>query len=109
MTIVELVQILKSTGYPVTYSHFTPTPTNPIPDPPYIIYLEDASSNFHADNKVYKHVKNIDVELYTAKKNLEIESKLETLLEENEIPFETYEAWIESENLFQKIYELRLI
>jgi len=109
MTLVELVQILKSSGYPVTYSHFKETSTKPVPAPPYITYLEDPSSNMFADNKVYKPIKNIRVELYTDLKDLVAEEKIEELLNENEIPFDTDEAWIESEQLFQRIYEVGLI
>jgi hypothetical protein len=109
MTLVELKQILSTTGYPVTYSHFTETENNPIPEPPYITYLVAYSPNFIADNKVYKKISNIQIELYTAKKDLAAESKLEAVLDNNEIPYDSTETFIESENLFQKIYEVRLI
>lgn len=109
MTLAELVLLLKRSGYPVTYSHFKETASRPIPSPPYITYLEDQSSNVFADNKVYKSIKNIRIELYTELKDEKVEEKLETLLNDNELPFETDETWIESEQLFQKIYEVRLI
>lgn len=109
MIFAELKALLEQTGYPVTYSHFIPTTNNPVPDPPYICYLETFSSNFSADNKVYKKAPNIHVELYTKKKDLSAESKLETILDSSEIPYETSETFIESEGLFQKIYEVRLI
>lgn len=109
MTLQEINMILKATGYPVAYSHFTATTNNPIPTPPYICYLSAYSSNFNADNKVYKEIDNLQIELYTTKKDLEAEKKIKDLLDENEIPYESTEAWIESENLFQKIYEVRLI
>jgi hypothetical protein len=54
-------------------------------------------------------MQNIQIELYTDKKDLEAEGKLETILNENEIPFATSETFIESESLFQKIYETRLL
>jgi hypothetical protein len=109
MTLAELKKILDATGYPVAYSHFTATENNPIPAPPYITYLVVYSSNFMADNKVYKKISNIQIELYTTKKDLVAESKLETVLDNNEIPYDSTETFIESENLFQKIYEVRLI
>jgi len=43
-----LFTLLKSTGLPVAYHHFTSPPS-----PPYIVYLFSYSSNFGADNKVY--------------------------------------------------------
>lgn len=104
MTLEKLYSILKATGYPVAYSHFEVKTKLP-----FITYLVDGSSNFFADNKVYKKIKNIKIELYTAEKNLEIEENLERLLDENEIAYETDGTWIESEKLFQKIYEVELI
>lgn len=109
MTLEELFQILKATGFPVTYSHFKETPTRQVPEPPYITYLEDSSSNMFADNTVYKSIKNVRIELYTSLKDLKAEEKIETLLNEKELPYETDEAWIEKEQLFQKIYEVGLI
>lgn len=104
MTLENLYLILKSTGFPVAYSHFEEkTP------PPYITYLSQYSSNFIADNRVYKKIDNIQIELYTRQKDLEVEKKLEDLLDENEIAYETTESWIDSEKLFQRIYEVRLI
>jgi hypothetical protein len=109
MTLAELKQLLDTTGYPVAYSHFNNTAENPPPSPPFITYLEAFSSNQFADNKVYKKVKNIQVELYTNYKDLTAESTLENVLDANEIPYETTEAFIESEQLFQKIYEIGVI
>jgi len=104
MTLAELKKILDATGYPVAYSHFSSKQ-----QPPFICYLEDNSSNFSADNKVYHKGKDIFIELYTSKKDLVAEKKLEDLLDENEIPYDSDETYIESEKIFQKIYEVRLI
>lgn len=108
MTLENLKGLLEATGYPVAYSHFKALPNKPIPEPPYIIYLVTYSSNFHADNKVHKQVQNVDIELYTVKKDLQAELILESILDANDTPYDTAEAFIESENLFQKIYEVRL-
>src|SRR5690625_529955 len=103
MTLAELYSILRATGYPVAYSHF-----NDITPTPYITYLVSYSSNFIADNKVHTKIDNVQIELYTSRKDLEAESNLESLLDENEIPYQTTETYIDSENVFQKIYEVRL-
>lgn len=105
MTLIKLKTILDATGYPVAYSHFKESP----PSIPFITYLEFDSNNFHADNRTFKKVKNINVELYTDKKDLQAEATLETLLDSNDIPYETNETYIESEQLFQKIYEIGVI
>ena len=104
MTLGGLKKLLDATGYPVAYSHF-----NEAKEAPYICYLVTYSSNVHADNKVHKQIQNIDIELYTDIKDLQAESIVEDILDENEIPYDSDEAFIESEKLFQKIYEVRLI
>jgi len=109
MTLIELSTMLEATGYPVAYSHFTATTDNPTPAPPYITYLDPYSSNFIADNKVYHKGENIQIELYITKKDLIAEKKLEDLLDANEIPYESIKEWIDSEKLFQKIYEIGVI
>ncbi|AJD92030.1 hypothetical protein JMA_27130 [Jeotgalibacillus malaysiensis] len=104
MTLQELVLILRESGYPVAYSHFT----GAAPSIPFICYVDAFSSNFKADNVVWKRGRNIQIELYTNKKDLQAESTLEGLLNANELPFEDTEVYIEEEKLFQKIYEVRL-
>lgn len=109
MTLLEFVNLLKSTGYPVAYSHFESTETNPAPDPPFICYVLPETDNFTADNKVYHKITDVDIELYTNQKDFEAEKKFEDLFDAHEIPWNSYETYIESEKLYQKIYEVRLI
>ncbi|MFS0591714.1 hypothetical protein AB1L05_08940 [Cytobacillus horneckiae] len=109
MTLVEFVKILNSINIPVTYSHWTATSTTPVPLPPYICYLVDGNENFKADNKVYHKITDASIELYTIRKDLALEAKLEQALDDHEIPYDSNEAFIDSEKMFQKIYEVRLI
>ncbi|NMF06256.1 hypothetical protein ACUH7Y_07090 [Clostridium beijerinckii] len=109
MTLSDIYTILKATGYPVAYSHFIATPNNPLPTPPYITYLSAYSSNMFADDIVYMDIDNLQIELYTAKKDPVAEKKITDLLKTNGIAYQSTEDWIESEQLFQKIYEVRLI
>ena len=105
MTLLEFVQLLRSTGFPVAYSHFE----DPTPDPPFICYTIPEQPHFTADNRVYHKISDIDIELYTAYKDFEAEKKLEDVLDANNIPYYPYETYIEGEKLYQKIYEVRLI
>ncbi|CUB51218.1 hypothetical protein BN2127_JRS10_00735 [Bacillus subtilis] len=109
MTLGELIKILEATGYPVAYSHFIATPDKSVPAPPYICILVDGSSNLMADNKVYHKIDDANIELYTTKKDLVAETKLEKVLDDHDIPYDSYGTFIESEKLFQKIYETRLM
>ncbi|MEF7566421.1 hypothetical protein V4V35_25875 [Bacillus infantis] len=109
MNLIELKKILDTTGLPVTYSHWTATSTNPVPPPPYICYLVDSDPNFIADNRVFMKISDVNIELYTTKKDLAAEAKLEKALDDHRIPYVSSGAFIESEKLFQKFYEVRLI
>ena len=96
-----LFTLLKSTGLPVAYHHFTSPPT-----PPYIVYLFSYSSNFGADNRVYSKQSNYQVELYTTKKDPVSEKLIEDLFDEHDIFWEKTETYIESEDLYQVLYEI---
>jgi hypothetical protein len=96
-----LFALLKTTNLPVAYHHFTSPPT-----PPYIVYLFSYSSNFGADNKVYDAEKNFQVELYTTNKDPTSEALIEDLLDVNDIYWEKTETYIESEGLYQVLYEI---
>jgi hypothetical protein len=109
MTQAELHSLLKSTGLPVAYSHFTGTTNNPVPKPPFITYQFSYSNDFQADNKNYLSISNFQVELYTIIKDLAAEKKLQDKLKEMNIPYSKLEEWIEEEKLFQNIYEIQLI
>ena len=96
-----LFTLLKTTDYPVAYHHFASPPV-----PPYIVYLFSYSGNFGADNKVYKSANNYQVELYTKQKDLASEKLIEDLFDANDIYWDKTETYIESEGLFQVLYEI---
>lgn len=96
-----LFQLLKTTGLPVAYHHFTSPP-----NPPYIVYLFSYNSNFGADNKVYDAQKNFQVELYAKAKDLASEKLIEDALNGADVYWEKTEMYIDSEGLYQVLYEI---
>ena len=96
-----LFALLKTTNLPVAYHHFTSPP-----NPPYIVYLFSYNSNFGADNKVYDAQKNFQVELYAKAKDLASEKLIEDLFNANDIYWEKTETYIDSEGLYQVLYEI---
>lgn len=103
MKIGELYNGLKSLGYPVAYSHFA---EGNVPDPPYIVYSYQGSDNFGADGIVYYPIEDVDIELYSEKKDPEAEKKIEQFLTTNGIFYEKQEYYIESEKMIQVIFEI---
>jgi hypothetical protein len=109
MTQSELFIQLKTTGYPVVYSHFDSNDNNPPPEPPYIVYFRLNDDNISSDAKVHGKFKNYQVELYTSIKDLAAERKLEAVLNEIDTEYETFETYIESERLYQVVYQITVI
>lgn len=103
MTQTELYNLLKSTGLPVAYHHFE----NP-PNLPYIVYLFTHSNNFGAENKVYQKLNNYQVELYADEKDFESEQVIENLFDGNDIYYDKTEAYLESEEMYQVVYEIQI-
>lgn len=109
MTQAELFQALKAIGYPVAYSHFEDTPQNPAPAPPFITYQFAYSNDLMADNQNYVEISNFQVELYTDKKDLVAEKKVQDKFKELSLPYSKSETYLDSEKLFQVVYQIQLI
>lgn len=101
----ELLQILKETQIPFAYDHFAEGES---PEPPFICYLLPSTNNFSADGKVYYKISEVHIELYTDYKDLELEEKIETILEEHEIFYNKSETWISSEKLYEVLYHFEM-
>ena len=100
----ELFELLKQLNIPVAYHHFVEATI-----PPYIAYYRLETNNFYADNKVYQKIDTYRIELYTLQKDVTLESQLEQLLETMELPYEIIaESYIESEKVYQVIYEVNI-
>ena len=97
-------KILKLLKIPIAYHHFV-KPTSP----PFITYFRISSNNFTADDKVYKKVNTYRIELYTKQKDIVTENLLENIFDENEIIYEIVsESYIDSEKIYQVIYEIQI-
>ena len=103
MTHEEVMQMLDETGIPYAYDHFAEGES---PDPPFICFLFPGSDNFSADNIVYAAFENLNIELYTDEKNPELEASVEAVLTEHELFWQKSEVWIESEKLYEVLYQM---
>lgn len=104
MTALEQEQLelrLRSTGYPVAYQAFRSPQKMP-----FICWQTAYSNNFAADGIVYRQIDHIQIELYTPRKDQEAESRMEQALAS--YFWEKSEAYIESENAMQVVYEIEV-
>lgn len=105
MTKELMEEILNEVGLPYRYHHFEAEETV---EPPFICWIVPDSENFAADGKVYFQTDNVNIELYTDFKDFELEEKIEAVLDQKEIYWEKTEVYIESERLYEVLYELVL-
>lgn len=71
---------------------------------PYVVAIDNGSSNFEADNKVFYPVQGIQLELYTVSKDETLEASIESVLNDLELPYEKIESVDEDENFFLNTY-----
>lgn len=105
MTYEEINDMMAEMGLPYAYHHFAEGES---PQPPFLLFLSPGEETFSADNVAYYSFKQLDIELYTDKKNPALEEEIEALLTQHEIYFTKSEAWIESEKLYEVLYEMTI-
>ena len=105
MTYDDITNMLKEAGLPLAYDHFAEGES---PEPPFLIFLFPGSDNMFADNGVYFKISQLNMELYTNKKDPELEEKLEDILTTHEIPWEKSEVWIDSEKMYEVLYQTEI-
>lgn len=105
MTIENLVEMLREMKIPFAYDHFAEGES---PKPPFICYLLPGSNNFAADGKVYFKVNEVRLEVYTDFKDLDLESRVEHVLDGHEIFYNKSETWIQSEKLYEVLYSFEM-
>ena len=105
MTHTKLLAMLEETSFPIAYDHFAEGES---PEPPFVCFLLPGSDNFSADGRVYHKISIVHIELYTDLKDPELESRLETVLDEHGIFYDKTEVWIESEKLYEVLYSFEL-
>lgn len=106
MTYQDVLDMLDETGLPSAYHHFAEGES---PDPPFLVFLFPESDNFGADNRVYQKADVLNIELYTDRKDPGIEADVEAVLSNNDLFYNKSEVWIESEKMYEVLYQVRII
>ena len=99
---INVKEMLEETGLKVAENCFLRPPALP-----YIVFLENSNCS-GADNKICILERDITVELYSSRINREKENELEEILIKNYIEFSKERTWIDSEKVFQTVYEFNL-
>ncbi len=105
MSYEEINEMMQEMGLPFAYHHFA---EGEAPKPPFLIFLSPGETTFSADNRMYFSFKKLDIELYTDRKSPESEQQVEAVLNRYHLYYTKTEAWIESEKLYEILYELEV-
>ena len=106
MTYEEVAAMAEETGLPVAYDHFAEGES---PDPPFLIFLFPRSDNFAADGQVFVKINALHLELYTDRKQPDVEAGVEAVLDSHGIVYDKSEVWIEDERLYEVLYTTEVI
>lgn len=96
-------ELLDEVGLEYKYHHFE---VEEAIAPPFICWIVPDTDNFAADGKVFFKGENVHIELYTDKKDFELELRIETVLDEKELYWDKTEDYIESEKMYMVTYIL---
>lgn len=105
MTYEEIETMISKIGFPSAYHHFAERESPPLP---FLIYYSLGENTFGADDGRYHSFKRLNIELYTNVKSPEREDKIEKVLELYNIYYTKSEIWIDSEKMFEVLYELEV-
>lgn len=105
MTYEEINEMMQEIGMPFAYHHFSEGES---PNPPFTIFLSPGENTFGADNLMYFSFKQLNIELYTDEKSPETEERVEEVLLQHNLYYTKSETWIESEKLYEVLYQLEV-
>ena len=98
--------MLKELKIPFAYHHFAEGES---PKPPFIVYLCPGSDNMFADDVTYFDITDVDIELYTDKKDVRVENRVQDALRRHGFPYSRTENYIPTEKLYEVVFSTQLL
>lgn len=106
MTHKEVNLMVKSMGLPYAYYQF---PENTAQAPPFICYFYSGSDDFFADQENYQKIEQLNIELYTKRKDFAKEEAIEAILKANNLTYTRQDSYIGTEKIWQIAYEMDVL
>ena len=100
MTHDELLAVLRPTGLPWAYHHWEGKQA-----PPYGVYLDTEDDPFFADNQTYTSFRSVRLEVYSLERDPALDARVKAALDAAELSYDVDYTWIESEGLYETIFE----
>ena len=106
MTYADVAAMAEETNLPTAYDHFAEGES---PEPPFLIFLFPRSDNFAADDVAYAKINELHFELYTDRKQPDIEARVEAVLDGHGIFYDKNEVWVPEEDLYEVLYSMEVL
>lgn len=106
MTYEQIKEMIAEVGIPFAYYQFDEDTAKPTP---FLCFYYSDSDSFVADNMNYVKVQTLVIELYTDEKEFDLEETIERILNENELPFDHVESYIDSEKMLMQTYTTEVV
>ena len=106
MKLTEITEMIESFGLPCTYLQWE---EGDAPALPYVAYYYPISRGEYADNTNYIQISQLNIELYTKSKNVDLENQIIQTLEQYSIPFESSETYLEDEKMYEVLFECEIL
>lgn len=109
MTLQEIKDMVESVGLPYCYYQFDTGPNNPPPPLPFLCFFYPNSDDAMADNANYARINALVIELYTDKRDFDLESRVEAVLIAHGLPYSWAASYIDSEHMHLTTYNTEVL
>ena len=99
-----LKAMLEESGIPFRYREWKKQPESF----PFGAYLFVDRANLISDGNVYFSVDLFQVEIYSEEKDINAEHSIEDVFDKHDIIYNKYESYIDSEKLYEVMYEIQI-
>lgn len=106
MTIKEVATMVASIGVPYAYYQF---PEGTGQATPFVCFFYSRNNDMKADDANYQKIEHLVIELYTDNKDFSMEATVESALTTNGMVWTRDETYIDSERLYEVIYEMDVV
>lgn len=105
MTFKEIYEAVCETNLPVTVNFWE----KDIPELPYIVITYPQNNDMYADNTNYAEIAQIDIGLYTKRKNITLEHAVEAVLARHFGSWFKSSDWVNNDHLQETIYTTEMV
>lgn len=101
---IQMISLLKTLSIPSFYDHADTGQALP-----FIAIHVNQPMGFRADNGNYLKRWEFRLDLYTVKKSLDLEAEIEKLLDDNEIPWDQSEIYLDDQECWESEYTFDIL